>query len=59
MDKIIETHCISVILNKVGLTFFKFKVNLAKGRLFSQNHLVCDVTIILSVEEFHINIFEI
>ena len=60
MDKIIETDCISVILNKVRLTFFKFKVNrLDKGRLFSQNHLVCDVTIILSVEEFHINIFEI
>ena len=29
------------------------------GRLFSQNHLVCDVTIILSVKELLITIFEL
>ena len=26
--------------------------------VFAQNHLACDVTIILSVKEFHITVFE-
>ena len=59
MDKI-ETDCIWVILKKVGPTFFKFMAScLDKGRFFfSQNYLVCDLSIILSVKEFHITIFE-
>ena len=56
MDKI-ETDCIWVILTKVGPTFSKFMANsLDKGG--SQNHLVCGVTIVLSLKEFHISIFE-
>ena len=60
VDKI-ETDCVWVIL----------KLKVGPGRRFSnlwkiawikvvfcQNHLVCDVTIILSVKEFHITIIE-
>ena len=55
----IETDYIWVILKKVGPTFFKIMTNrVDKGRFFSQNHFVCDVTIILSVKKFHITVFE-
>ena len=38
-------------LENSRLDVFKFMANrLDKGRFFSQNHLVCDVTIILSDE---------
>ena len=47
-----------VILKKVGSMFFKFMANrLDKGRSCS-DHLVCDATIILSVKEFQLTIFE-
>ena len=51
MDKI-ETDCIWVIFKNV-----KFMAN-GLDIVFAQNHLVCDVRIILSVKEFHITIFE-
>ena len=57
MDNI-ETDCIWIILKKVGSTFFKFMVNCRIKAVFAQNHLVYDVTIISSVKEFHITIFE-
>ena len=59
MDKI-ETECIWVILEKVDPTFFKLMANrLDKDSFFFfQNHLGCDVTISLSVKEFHITIFK-
>ena len=42
------------------MKFLKIMRNrLDNGRLFSQNHLVCDVTIILSVKELLITIFEL
>ena len=54
----IEKDCIWLILKKVGQTFFRFIANrLNKGR-FAHNHLVCHVTIFLSVKEFDISIFE-
>ena len=59
MDKI-ETDCIWVILKNCWPTFFKFMANhLDKRRFFAQDHLVCDVTILLSVKEFHVTIFEL
>ena len=51
MDKI-ETDCIWVILTKVAPTFFKLMAN----RL--DIGLAYDVTIILSLEEFHITLFK-
>ena len=55
----LNLNLIWVILRKVGPTFFKIMTNRPdKGRFFSQNHFVCNVTIILSVKEFHITIFE-
>ena len=57
MDKI-ETDCIWVILNEVGLTFFKFMVNRQdKGRFCSESSGLF-ATIFLSITEFHITIFE-
>ena len=53
----IEMDYIWRILKKVDPTFFIIMTNrLDKGRFFSQNDFVCDVTIILSVREFHISI---
>ena len=54
MDKI-EPDCISGNLEKsrpdvIQIAWMKV--------VFAQNHLVCVVTIILSVKEFHITIFE-
>ena len=51
----IETGGIWVVLKKVGPTFFKFTAS--RLVVFAQNHLVYDVTIILSVKEFHLTIF--
>ena len=48
MDKI-ERDCIRVTKKKVSPTFFLF---------IAQNRLVCVVTIILAVKEFHITIVE-
>ena len=43
-------------LNRKEGPFFKFMANrLDKGRFCSH---VCDVTIILSIKEFHVTIFE-
>ena len=52
MEKI-GTDCIRAILKNVDPTFFKFMSNSLDKVVFAQNHLVCDVTIILSVKEFH------
>ena len=58
MDKI-ETDCIWVILKTVGRCFSSSWQNawIFKA-VFAQNRLVCGVTIILSVKELHITIFE-
>ena len=51
----IETDYIWVILKKVGPTFSKIMADrVDKGLFFSHYHFVCDVTIILSVKEFHV-----
>ena len=59
-DKI-ETDCLGVILKKkrrkIGPTFFKRQIARIKVAC-TQNDHVCDVTIVLSVKEFHITIFE-
>ena len=55
----IETDYIWFILKKVGPTFFKIReIAWIKVVFFPQNHFICDVTIILSVKEFYITIFE-
>ena len=53
--------CNGLHLGNLGPTFFKIMTNgLNKGWFFfSQNHFVCDVTIILPVKETHITIFEV
>ena len=63
MDKI-ETDCIWVFYRNLE----KSRPDVFQGYgkswiawikdVFAQNHLVCDVTIILSVKKFHITIFE-
>ena len=58
-DKI-ETDCLGVILKKkkkISLTFFKRQIARIKVAC-TQNDHVCDVTIVLAVNEFHITIFE-
>ena len=43
----IETDCIWSVLQKVGTSFFtRIKV------VSAQNHLVCDLTMVLSVKDF-------
>ena len=58
MDKI-ETDCIWVILKSRPVVFQVFMANPPHKVVFAPNHLVSDVTIILSVKEFHITIFEL
>ena len=56
----IEADYVWTILKNADPTFLKFMANrLDLKVVFAQNHLVCDVTIILSVKEFHITIFEL
>ena len=53
----INVHYISVILKKAD--DFQIMTNRPdKGRFFSQNQFVCNVTIILLVKEFRITIFQ-
>ena len=57
MDKI-ETDCIWVFLKKSARGFSSlWKMGWIKV-ILGQNHLVFDVTIIVSVKGFHITIFE-
>ena len=59
MDKI-EKDCIWVMLKTIGPTFFKSMANrLDKTGRFCSELRGCDRTIILSVTEFRITIFEI
>ena len=55
MDNI-ETDCIWVILKTVGPTFSSLWQIACIKVVFAQNHLVCDVRIILSEKKFHITI---
>ena len=58
LDKI-ETDCIWIILKKVARHFSSsWQMYIWIKVVFAQNHLVCDVTISLSVKEFDITIFE-
>ena len=55
MDKI-ETDSIWVILKNVGALLFKFMEIAWIKVVFPQNHLFCNLMIILSLKEFHITI---
>ena len=58
MDRI-ETGLHLGHFENVSPTFFKFMANSLDIKVvFAQNLIVCDVTIISSVKEFHITIFE-